>query len=144
MNFAEVFSALQAGAIDGGISPIPLIYSSRFYEVSKNISVVNYSFEAVGFIVSDAFWSKLPEADRALLRKAATEGMEHQRKVADAEEADLVGKMRATGVNVYTPTPAELDAFKSRVAPVLATFKTKIGKDLVDQVEAEVKRAVAK
>lgn len=144
MNFAEVFSALQAGAIDGGISPIPLIYSSRFYEVSKNITVLNYSFESVGFIVSDAFWSRLPEADKALLRKAAVEGMAHQRQVAFDEEADLIKKMQTAGVNVYMPSAAEVGAFKTRAAPVLADYKTKIGKELVEKVEAEVKRVAGK
>jgi TRAP-type C4-dicarboxylate transport system substrate-binding protein len=139
-----VFSALQAGAIDGGISPIPLIYSSRFYEVSKYISVLNFSFEAVGFIVSDAFWSRLPEADKALLRKAATEGMAHQREVADREEADLIKKMQATGVTVHFPSATELGAFKTRAAPVLADYKGKIGKDLVEKVEAEVRRVGGK
>lgn len=119
---------------------MPLIYSSRFYEVSKNISLVNFSFEAVGFIASDAFWSKLPEADKALLRKAAAEGMAHQRKVADDEEADLAKKMQAAGVTVHTPNAAELAAFKARLEPVLPGFRKQIGEDLVKQVEAEVGR----
>lgn len=140
MNFAEVFAALQAGAIDGGISPVPLIYSSRFYEVSKNISLVNFSFEAVGFIASDAFWSKLPDADKTLLRKAAAEAMAHQRKVADDEESDLVKKMRSGGVNVYSPNAAELGAFKAKLEPVLPGFRKQIGEDLVKQVESEVAR----
>jgi len=144
MSFAEVFSALQAGAIDGGISPIPLIYASRFYEVSKYISVVNFSFEAIGFIASDVFWSKLSDADKALIRKAAAEGMAHQRKIADEEEADLVKKMQATGVTVYTPTAAELSAFKAKLEPVLPGFRKQIGEDLVKKVEAEVARTRGK
>ncbi len=140
MNFAEVFSALQAGAIEGGISPIPLIYSSRFYEVSKNISLVNFSFEAIGFIASEAFWSRLNDADKALVRKAAAEAMAHQRRIADAEEAELIKKMEATGVQVFAPSAAELAEFKTRVAPVYAEYKGKIGADLVEQVEGEVKR----
>lgn len=144
MSFAEVFSALQAGAIDGGISPIPLIYASRFYEVSKYISVVNFSFEAIGFIASDVFWSKLSDADKALIRKAAAEGMAHQRKIADEEEADLVKKMQATGVTVTTLTAAELNAFKAKLEPVLPGFRKQIGEDLVKKVEAEVARTRGK
>lgn len=140
MGFAEVFSALQAGAIDGGISPIPLIYSSRFYEVSKYISVINFSFEAVGFIASDAFLSTLSPADRALVQKAATEGMLQQRKVAYDEEADLLKKMQAAGVNVYTPTAAELAAFKAKLEPVMPAFRKQIGEELVKKVESEVAR----
>ena len=144
MSFAEVFSALQAGAIDGGISPIPLIYASRFYEVSKYISVVNFSFEAIGFIASDVFWSKLSNADKAIVRKAAAEGMAQQRRIADEEEADLVKKMQATGVTVYTPTAAELNAFKAKLEPVLPGFRKQIGEDLVKKVEAEVARTGGK
>lgn len=140
MNFAEVFSALQAGAIDGGISPIPLIYSSRFYEVSKHIALLNFSFEAIGFIASDTFWSRLDDADKDLMRQAAIEAMEHQRAIADAEEADLIARMEADGVEVQVLSDAEIGEFKARVASVFDKYKAEIGADLVEQVQAEVER----
>lgn len=144
MSFAEVFSALRAGAIDGGISPVPLIYASRFYEVSKYVSIVNFSFEAIGFIASDAFWSKLSDSDKTLIRKAAIEGMAYQRQIADNEEAELIKKMQASGVAFYTPNASELDAFKSKLEPVLPGFRKQIGEDLVKKVEAEVARTRGK
>jgi tripartite ATP-independent transporter DctP family solute receptor len=55
MSFAEVFPALQSGVIDGGTSPIPLIYSSRFWEVAKHISVNNFAFEAIGVLAGGPF-----------------------------------------------------------------------------------------
>src|SRR5690625_3954403 len=122
LNFAEVFSSLQAGAIDGGISPIPLIYSSRFFEVSKHISLVNYSFEAVGLIVSDVFWQKLSEDDKKILQKTAKEAMDYQRTVATSEEEAQMQDMKSDGVNIYKPTNEELDLFRKKAEPVLSSF----------------------
>lgn len=138
MSFAEVFTALQAGAIDGGISPIPLIYASRFYEVSKNIAMVNYSFEAIGMLASNVFWNRLSAEDQALVGQAARDAMVYQREVAASEEADLAKVMQEAGVNIQTPSAEALAGFKAKVAPVYATFKDKVGADLVSEVEAQV------
>ncbi|MFC6671608.1 TRAP transporter substrate-binding protein [Marinobacterium aestuariivivens] len=139
MSFAEVFSALQAGAIDGGISPIPLIYSSRFYEVSKNISMVNFSFEAIGMLASNVFWARLSDDDKALVAQAAKDAMIHQREVAASEETELARVMEASGVSIHTPSEEALAGFKAKVAPVYAEFKEKVGAELVSEVEAQVK-----
>lgn len=138
LNFAEVFSSLQAGAIEGGISPIPLIYSSRFFEVSKNVSLVNFSFEAVGLIASDVFWSRLSDADKDMVRQAAVEAMAHQRQVAVAQEEEQMKTMTEAGVEIYAPTAEQLEAFRAKAEPVLPPFIEKIGKDFVDSVRAEV------
>jgi len=141
MSFAEVFTALQAGAIDGGISPIPLIYASRFFEVSKNIAVINFSFEAVGMLGSTAALARFSPEDQELIRQAGHDAMLYQREVAAAEESELAKKMEEDGVNIQTPAPEALAEFKARVAPVFDKFRGSIGEDLVAQVEAEVAKA---
>jgi TRAP-type C4-dicarboxylate transport system substrate-binding protein len=138
MSFAEVFTALQAGAIDGGISPIPLIYASRFFEVSKNIALINFSFEAIGLLAGDVFWQRLSPEDQELIRTAAVEAMAYQRELAASEEAELIAKMEETGVTVQTPSDENLAKFKDAVAPVYATYRDKLGAELVDLVEQEV------
>jgi TRAP-type transport system periplasmic protein len=138
MSFAEVFTALQAGAIDGGISPIPLIYASRFLEVSKNIALINFSFEAIGLLAGDVFWQRLSPEDQELIRTAAVEAMAYQRELAASEEAELIAKMAETGVTVQTPSDENLAKFKDAVAPVYATYRDKLGAELVDLVEQEV------
>lgn len=138
MSFAEVFTALQAGAIDGGISPIPLIYASRFFEVSKNIAVINFSFEAIGMLASSASLARFSADDQALIRQAAKDAMVFQRELAAEEESGLAAKMEAEGVTIQTPSPEALAEFKARVQPVYDSFRAKIGDDLVSEVEAEV------
>ena len=140
LNFSEVFSSLQAGAIDGGISPIPLIYSSRFFEVSKNISLVNFSFEGIGLIASDVFWSKLSPEDQEMVKQAATEAMAYQRDYAQKQEAVFKQKMTEAGVTIYEPTEEELQAFKAKGQSALPEFEKKIGESFMQSIRSELKQ----
>ncbi|WP_298015621.1 TRAP transporter substrate-binding protein [uncultured Castellaniella sp.] len=141
LNFSEVFSSLQAGAIEGGISPVPLIYSSRFFEVSKHISLVNFSFEAIGLLASNVFWSGLSEADQKMIQEAATEAMRHQRQVAAEQENVQKQKMAEAGVSIYTPTPEQIAAFRAKAQDVLPPFVDKIGRGFVDSINAELAKS---
>ena len=141
MSFAEVFSALQAGTIDGGASTTPLIYSSRFFEVSKYVSMVNFNFEAIAVLASKGFLQRYSEEDQSMFRQAAHEAMVLQRKMADEEVNTVVQNLRDAGVNVHEPTEAELNLFKAKVKPVYDRFKQEIGADFVSQIEAEVAKS---
>lgn len=139
ISFAEIFSALQSGAIDGGVATTPLIFAKRFYEVASYTSIINFSFESVGMIANKGLLDRLSEADRAVLKAAALEGMKAQRATAASEDETYLSKMKAAGSNIYVPTKAELDLFKQAAAPIYAQFKDKLGAPLVEGVENEVK-----
>ncbi|MEZ5812626.1 MAG: TRAP transporter substrate-binding protein [Rhizobiaceae bacterium] len=141
ISFAEIFSALQSGAIDGGVATTPLIYAKRFYEVAPSISIINFSFESVGMIANAGFLSSLSEEDRAIIREAALEGMKAQRAKAAEENTSYISEMEAAGAKIYVPTEAELNSFKEIAAPIYDSFKAEIGEELVSQVEAAVEAA---
>lgn len=141
ISFAEIFSALQSGAIDGGVATTPLIFARRFYEVAPAISIINFSFESVGMIAGTGFLSGLSDDDRAVVRKAALAGMKAQRAAAKAEAEGYLDEMAAAGAQIYVPTEAELAQFKEIAAPIYDTFKDDIGVELVTSVEDAVAAA---
>lgn len=141
ISFAEIFSALQSGAIDGGVATTPLIYAKRFYEVAPKISMINFSFESVGMIANTGFLSGLSAEDQTIIREAALEGMKKQRAAAAAEDSGYLSQMTEAGADIYVPTEAELNRFKEIAAPVYDSFKAEIGEELVTTVEAAVAAA---
>lgn len=141
ISFAEIFSSLQSGAIDGGVATTPLIYAKRFYEVAGYTSIINFSFESVGMIASKALLDRVSEADRKVLKEAAVEGMKAQRAKALEENDTYISKMKAAGSKIYVPTADELGQFKKIAAPIYDKFKAKVGAELVTRVENEVKSA---
>jgi len=52
-----------------------------------------------------------------------------------------VAKLREAGMTVTELTPAQLKLFQDSVKPVYAEFADKIGKPLVDEIQAEVVKA---
>ncbi len=138
ISFAEIFSSLQSGAIDGGVATTPLIHAKRFYEVAKYISIINFSFESVGMIASNALLSGLSDAERNVLKEAAVGGMVAQRAAALEENKSYLDNMMKAGAEIYIPTTAELNQFKEIAKPIYDNFKNKIGSELVGQVENEV------
>lgn len=132
MNFAEVFTALQQGTIDGQENPVPTIYTSKIHEVQKHLTVWNYSYDPIVLGVNKKLWDSFDKETQDILRQAAKEACEYQIKVNREEEAQQLADMKAKGVTVTTLTPAQVKAFQDKMGPVYAAHEEAIGKDLLD------------
>jgi tripartite ATP-independent transporter DctP family solute receptor len=60
MKFSEVFTALQTGVMDGQENPLSQIYSAKFYEVQKYLSMTGHVYTPAYLVVSTNGWKKLP------------------------------------------------------------------------------------
>src|SRR5689334_2349719 len=58
MPFSEVYSALQSGVMDGQENPFSQIYSAKFQEVQKYLSLTGHVYTPAFLIVSETFWRK--------------------------------------------------------------------------------------
>ncbi|MGH7425579.1 MAG: TRAP transporter substrate-binding protein, partial [Candidatus Methylomirabilales bacterium] len=61
MPFAEVYSALQSGVMDGQENPFPQIASAKFNEVQKYLSLTGHVYTPAYPAISEDFWQKLPK-----------------------------------------------------------------------------------
>lgn len=135
MNFSEVFTALQTGAVDGQENPLSLIWSSRFHDVQDHVTIWNYSYDALAFIGSGPFWQGLEEEDREMFRQAAQEAMDFQRDVVKQEDIDLVAELENAGMVVTTLTDEQLAAFQEILVPVYEEYKDSLGEEFVSLFE---------
>jgi tripartite ATP-independent transporter DctP family solute receptor len=140
MPFSEVFSAMQQKTIDGQENPIPTIYLQKYNEVQKYCTLSGHVWGSLLFIMSKKTWDSLSAEDQKIFQEAANEARDYQRKVNREMNRDLVSKLKAAGMTVTELTPAQQKAFQDAVKPVYDQFADKIGKDLIDQVVAEVQK----
>ena len=61
MNFAEVYTALQTGVIDGQENAISLIETTRLYEVQKFCALTGHSWDGYWPLANRRAWTRLPE-----------------------------------------------------------------------------------
>ncbi|HBU97649.1 TRAP transporter substrate-binding protein [Thalassospira lucentensis] len=101
MAFAEVYTGLQAGVVDGQENPIETIYAGKFYEVQKSIAMVNYIKKPAYVMISDAFWQELSPEDQALLKKANDASNAVIAEKLPVQTEKMIAEMKAAGI-VFT------------------------------------------
>jgi TRAP-type C4-dicarboxylate transport system substrate-binding protein len=119
MKFSEVFTALQTGVMDGQENPFTQIYSAKFQEVQKFLSLTGHVYTPAYATVGAKKWASLPADVRKTLEAVAkeTQGFVHTRAAKDDEE--LLGKLKSGGMQVNTPNK---DAFIAASKPVYEDF----------------------
>src|ERR687888_727007 len=73
MKFSEVFTALQTGVMDGQENPFTQIYSAKFQEVQKYLSLTGHVYTPAYVLVSKEQFSKLPQDVQKVLVDCAKE-----------------------------------------------------------------------
>jgi TRAP-type C4-dicarboxylate transport system substrate-binding protein len=109
MAYAEVYTGLQTGAIDGQDNPLPNDYNMKFYEVTSQIVLTSHLIGYDLFVVSKKTWESLSDAQRQKLEGAANKAIDGSTEKHLAEEARLVQFFKDQGLKVYEP---DLAAFR--------------------------------
>lgn len=97
MSFKEVFTALQTGVMDGQENPFTQIYSAKFQEVQKFISLSGHVYTPAYLTAGSKKWATLPADVRKILEDTAKETQAFVYDVAAKEDKDLLTKITAAG-----------------------------------------------
>jgi TRAP-type C4-dicarboxylate transport system substrate-binding protein len=109
MAYAEVYTGLQTGAIDGQDNPLPNVQNMKFYEVMSQIALTSH---LVGFdllCVTSKVWNGMTPQQQADFQAAADKAMDWSTQQHLKQEAELVEFFKGKGLQVYTP---DVDAFR--------------------------------
>ncbi len=142
MPFSEVYSALQQGVIDGQENTNSNIFTKKFYEVSKYMTVSNHGYLGYLVVMSKKFWNSLPDDLKANVKQAMKEATEKEREWAieldKSQFAQIEKYAKDTGkleITVLTPEQrAEWKKVMSTIYPKFYDNKV-IGKDLIEAAQ---------
>lgn len=112
LAFTEIYTALQTGSVDGQDNPLPTVVDSRFYEVTKQISLTAHLVDLNYIAFSKAVWDRLTPEQQATVQAAAIAAAESGRQAQLRKEEELVAFLREKGLDIYEPDRA---AFRSHV-----------------------------
>ena len=115
MAYAEVYTGLQTGAIDGQDNPLPNVQNMKFYEVMSQIvltsHLVGYDLLAVNLKTWNGMGAAKQKAFQAAADKAiAWSAAEHLKR-----EAELADSFKKQGLQVYAP---DQNAFRAHAQKV--------------------------
>ena len=138
MAFSEVYQALQTGVVDGTELEASNLYTSKAYEVQKQLTLTQHGFLGYAVIVNKKFWDGLPADVRTQLDGAIVDASKYANDIAKKENDRALAAIKASGkTQVYTPTAAERAAFKKAMVPVHTKMADRIGPDLLKAIYKE-------
>ncbi|HYG85579.1 MAG TPA: sialic acid TRAP transporter substrate-binding protein SiaP [Azospirillum sp.] len=103
MAYAEVYTGLQTGAIDGQDNPLPNVQNMKFYEVMKQIALTSHLVAFDLLAVSNKVWNAMPPQQQAAFQAAADRAIEWSTQQHVKREDELAAFFKAQGLDVYTP-----------------------------------------
>src|SRR3989304_58953 len=135
MKFSEVFTALQTGVMDGQENPFTQIYSAKFQEAQKYLSLTGHVYTPAYVTVGAKKWASLPVDVRKILEDTAKETQAFVYQTAEKGDNELLGKLKAAGMQVNTPNK---DAFIAASRPVYQEFSKEVkgAKEVIDRAIA--------
>jgi tripartite ATP-independent transporter DctP family solute receptor len=135
MPYSEVYSALQAGVIDGAENEPVSIVSNRFYETAPHIAPTRHLVLPMGLFVSQRRLARLSGPDRLLVREQARQAARWQRALmTDRNAAALADMQQRYGVRVSRLDAGEL---RDKARPVQERVADRLGlHDLLARVRA--------
>jgi len=135
MKFSEVFTALQTGVMDGQENPFTQIYSAKFQEVQKYLSLTGHVYTPAYVVVGAKKHGSLPADVQKILADTAKETQKYVYEEAEKDDTDLLNKLKAAGMQVNTPNK---DAFIAASKPVYDEFAKEVAgsKEIIDRAIA--------
>jgi tripartite ATP-independent transporter DctP family solute receptor len=132
MAFAEVFTALQTGVIDGQENPFAQIWSAKFQEVQDYLSLTGHVYTPAYVTAGKQKFESLPPEVQQVLEETAKETQAFVYETAAALENDLLDKLKQGGIRV---NEADKDAFIAASQPIYDEFSSEVenGKELIDK-----------
>jgi tripartite ATP-independent transporter DctP family solute receptor len=69
INFAEVYTALSTGTVDGQENPLAIASTAKLYEVQKHCAMTNHMWDGFWLLANKTAWEALPEDIREITAK---------------------------------------------------------------------------
>jgi TRAP-type transport system periplasmic protein len=112
--FAELYTALQSGAVDGQDNPLVTARSMKFYEVTTQFVLTSHVIGYDVLSVSKKAWANLNAAQQAKFRAEADKIFDANAAKYDAQEKDAIEFFKKEGKQVYTPDQEAFRAFAQK------------------------------
>jgi len=115
MAYAEVYTGLQTGAIDGQDNPLPNVQNMKFYEVMSQIVLTSHLVGYDLLTVNLKTWNGMSAAQQKAFQAAADKAIAWSAAEHLKREAELAEGFRKQGLQVYAP---DVNAFRAHAQKV--------------------------
>ena len=103
LNFAEVYSALETGILDGQENPLVVILTSKLYEVQDYCTLTNHLWGGTWWIGNRRLMDSLPADLREIVERHINEAALYERNLIVEGGEQVLADLEAAGLKFLTP-----------------------------------------
>jgi TRAP-type C4-dicarboxylate transport system substrate-binding protein len=119
LAFGEIYTALQAGVLDGLEHDPPTIIASKFYETSKFYTLTQHNFSPLAIYFSEMTFARMDGKLRDKFLEAVGLAAADTRTHGLAVEQEALALLKDKGVTIMD---CDKEAFRKRVLPQTDSF----------------------
>ena len=110
MAYAETYTGLQTGAIDGQDNPLPNVQNMKFYEVMSQVVMTSHLVAFDVLTMSLKSWNAMTPAKQKVFQAAVDKAVAWSTAEHLKRETELADSFRKQGLDVYAP---DIPAFRA-------------------------------
>lgn len=141
--WAELYTCLQTGVVDGQENPPMNIVYKALHEVQKYMTIPGPFAAPSAIYINSKFYRSLSEEDRQVIDRAATYAAQAHRGVFEVKDMEAKNLLQQR-LEVYVLSPKELEEFKQACQPTILAMMDKLtggDTEFVEMLLNEVKAA---
>jgi TRAP-type transport system periplasmic protein len=126
MDIGTLYMGLREGVVDGQENPLQSIWSYKFHEVQKYISITNHVFSVIFVGASSKYWNTWPTDVQQAIRAATQMACDFSFEEDAKQQQALRKEIQEANPNILFNT-ADFAAFQQAVQPLYGKLEQTTG-----------------
>lgn len=142
--FPELYTNLSTKVFDGQENPIAHIYSQKFYEVQKYITLTEHAYTVYIPVMQEEFWQSLSNEEQNIINTALESAHKYQFDLIQKEEEKQLKEIAANKTypcEIIELTKEEKQMFIDAAQPTLEKYKLEVGEESFNEFMDAIKKA---
>jgi C4-dicarboxylate-binding protein DctP len=135
-DFNDVYTSLAQGRIQGEENTISNIYSKKFYQVQRYMTLSDHGYLGYLVLIDQKFWNQLPEDIRTTLRDTLAEVTSWQRQQSVKIEQDKLKQIESCNcIQINRLSAADKSEWRRYFQPLYSEMQKRLGSELFQQLQ---------
>ncbi len=140
IGFTKVYASLQNHTVDAEDTPLSLMYAQKFYKVQKYLTLSGHTYSPWPLVINKKFFDGLPADLQQVVRDAAIETRDYNRKVSREDEVKALKLLKEQGMEVTELSVEQKAEFKEAMNGIYVDVKAEVGEELFNKLMKEVSK----
>jgi TRAP-type transport system periplasmic protein len=134
LDVKDLVAGVEDGTIDAQENPLTNTYNFGIHKHHRHITLSSHIFGVAGLLCHSASFQSWPSHVRRAVDEAAGEATAHQRRLASAEDTQVLSLLNPNETEIVRLSDNERTLFAEAVAPIIDDQRAKFGNELFDHL----------